>query len=159
MFSETHFNRWVFLIPPTHIKANVFGYLNYTIETSYNKPMKIDTADKYFSLYIRTRDNWTCKRCITKYTPPTRALHCSHFQGRRKEGTRFEPLNADALCHGCHQYFTSHPAEHTFWQVQLKGQETVDRLILQSNTYKKKDRKLEAIIWKQAHKDQLHSLS
>lgn len=111
--------------------------------------VKIDAADKYFSLYIRTRDQWTCQRCGGRYKPPTQALHCSHFQGRGKEGTRFEPLNADALCYGCHRYFTSHPGEHFNWQVERKGQDTVDRLILQSNTYKKRDRKLEAMYWRQ----------
>jgi len=110
--------------------------------------VKIDVADKRFSLYIRTRDNWTCQRCGTTYAPPTNALHCSHFQGRSKENTRYEPLNADALCYGCHQYFTSHPAEHYAWQVERKGQETVDKITLMSNLYKKKDRKLEALYWK-----------
>ena len=111
--------------------------------------VKIDQADKLFSQWIRTRDDWTCQRCNRKYTPPTQALHCSHFMGRGKESTRFEPLNADALCYGCHQYFTSHPAEHVAWQVKKKGQDIVDKLRLASNTYKKKDRKLEAMYWAQ----------
>ena|SRR3990167_9235510 len=111
--------------------------------------IKIDLADRLFSQWIRTRDDWTCQRCLKRYTPPTSALHCSHFYGRGKESTRFEPLNADALCYGCHSYFTSHPAEHYAWQVERKGQDTVDRLLLISNTYKKKDRKLEAMLWKQ----------
>lgn len=110
--------------------------------------IKVDSADKAFSLYIRSRDNWTCKRCNKRYPPPTNALHCSHFMGRRKEATRFEELNADALCYGCHQYFTSHPAEHYAWQVATKGQKTVDKLVLLSNTYKRKDRQLEALYWK-----------
>lgn len=110
--------------------------------------VKIDAADEAFSLYIRTRDGWKCKRCQKQYTPPTRALHCSHFQGRGKEATRFEPLNCDALCYGCHQYFTSHPGEHYAWQVQMKGQEVVDALVVQSNGYKKKDRKAEASHWR-----------
>lgn len=112
--------------------------------------IKIDLADKAFSKYIRTRDGWKCKRCHKQYHPPTAALHCSHFQGRGKEGTRFEPLNCDSLCYGCHRYFTSHPGEHYTWQVEQKGQKVVDQIILQSNTYKKKDRKLEKIIWTQA---------
>ena len=115
--------------------------------------VKIDVADKYFSQWIRTRDKWTCQRCHTRYTPPTNALHCSHFMGRAKEGTRFEPLNADALCYGCHRYLTAHPAEHMAWQIKRKGQKVVDQLILQSNTYKKKDRKWEAMVWKQALKE------
>lgn len=112
--------------------------------------IKIDPADKAFSKYIRTRDGWKCKRCGKQYTPPTSALHCSHFQGRGKENTRFEPLNCDALCYGCHRYFTAQPGEHYQWQVKTKGQDTVDKLIAQSNSYKKKDRKLERIIWEAA---------
>lgn len=110
--------------------------------------VKIDPADKAFSLYIRTRDRWTCQRCLQTHNPPTQALHCSHFMGRGKEATRFEPLNADALCYGCHQYFTAHPAEHYQWQVSKKGQDVVDKLVLASNQYKKKDRKPEAIYWR-----------
>ena len=113
---------------------------------------KIDQADKAFSLFIRTRDKWACQRCNKRYEPPTNLLHCSHFVGRRKESTRFEPLNCDAICFNCHQYFTSHPLEHYEWQVERKGQKVVDQLKLQSNSYKKKDRKLEAIIWKEALK-------
>lgn len=109
----------------------------------------IDPADRAFSLYIRTRDGWKCKRCHRQYTPPTSALHNSHFQGRGKEATRFEPLNCDALCYGCHRYFTSHPGEHYEWQVMTKGQDVVDKLILQSNTYMKKDRKLQKMLWEQ----------
>lgn len=115
--------------------------------------MKIDPADKAFSLYIRTRDNWTCQRCGKQYPPPTSALHCSHFMGRVKEATRFEPDNCDALCYGCHQHFTSHPLLHTEWQVERKGQRRVDSLKLQSHTYKKKDRAFEKIIWTKALKD------
>lgn len=109
--------------------------------------MKIDKADKLFSLYIRTRDNWTCKRCGKSYRPPTQALHCSHFVGRARENTRFMLENADALCYGCHRYFTAHPQEHYDWQVAIKGQATVEKIKLASNMYKKKDRNLEAIYW------------
>lgn len=111
--------------------------------------IKIDKADKAFSEYIRTRDNWTCQRCGTQYTPPTSGLHCSHFMGRGKENTRFNELNADALCYGCHMYFTAHPAEHYLWQVERKGQKAVDELVLWSNMYKKKDRVMDYLYWKQ----------
>jgi len=109
--------------------------------------VKIDKADRAFSLYIRTRDNWTCKRCGTYYEPPTSALHCSHFMGRGKENTRFNELNADAMCYGCHRYFTSHPALHMEWQIKTKGQEVVDELILLSNLYKKKNREMDYLYW------------
>lgn len=115
--------------------------------------MTIRPSDKLFSQYIRTRDNWTCQRCGRQYEPPTSALHCSHFMGRGKEATRFDPDNCDALCYGCHQYFTSHPALHLEWQVKRKGQKMVDAIILQSNGYKKRDDKFEMLIWRQALKD------
>ena len=112
--------------------------------------IKIDPADRAFSLYIRTRDKWRCKRCGKQYQPPTSALHCSHFMGRGKEATRFDPNNADALCYGCHRYFTAHPALHYEWQVKEKGLDIVKELVIKSNTYKKKDRKLEKLIWEKA---------
>lgn len=115
--------------------------------------IKIDQADRLFSLYIRTRDGWTCQRCLTQYTPPTSALHASHFMGRAKENTRFEPQNVTALCYGCHSYLGAHPMEHYEWQVERLGQETVDKLRLAGSVYKKKDRELEAMYWKQKLRD------
>jgi len=81
------------------------------------------------------------------------ALHCSHFQGRGKEATRFDERNADALCYGCHQYFTSHPAEHYQWQIERKGEEVIACLVLLSNSYMKKDRKAQAVKWRTAIKE------
>lgn len=121
--------------------------------------VKIDKADRLFSLYIRTRDKWTCQRCSNRFQPPTSGLHCSHFVGRAKENTRFEPLNCDSLCHGCHQFFSSHPIEHYEWQVARKGQQTVDNLRLWGNIYKKKDRKAEAMYWEQQLAKQLKELN
>ena len=124
-------------------------YLTYM---SFGK-VKIRASDRLFSLYIRTRDNWTCQRCGAYHAPPTKALHCSHFKGRVKESTRFDPENCDALCYGCHQHFTSYPDEHYAWQVKRKGQAAVDALVLRANGYKKRDDKMEAIIWRAALKD------
>ena len=116
----------------------------------------IDAADKAFSQWIRLRDG-KCLRCqkpleVNGKGLPV-SLQASHFQGRGKESTRFDPDNVCALCYGCHQYFTSHPGEHYQWQVQRLGQEKVDQIILASNTYMKKDRKLQEMYWKQQLKD------
>src|SRR5438128_1920797 len=64
--------------------------------------IRITKLDALFSNQIRSRDNWTCQRCGTKYEPPTSALHCSHFWGRANKATRYDPENCDALCYGCH---------------------------------------------------------
>ncbi len=120
--------------------------------------MKIsrDIADDWFSKYIRLRDG-KCKRCHSpielngKGDPVSHQN--SHFQGRRKEATRFDPENCDTLCGACHMYFTANPGEHYMWQVSQKGQNTVNEIIVRSNSYCKKDRKLAAMVWKQAYSD------
>lgn len=32
-------------------------------------------------------------------------LDCSHHHGRGNWGIRFDPLNAEALCYGCHSHY------------------------------------------------------
>ena len=111
------------------------------------KKIKIDPADTAFSLYIRTRDGWTCQRCGRQYVPPTNGLQCSHYFGRRRENTRFDPENCDSLCAGCHQYFGSDNREaYRDFKLKQLGQERHNWLILRANTYKKKDRKLALIV-------------
>lgn len=118
--------------------------------------MKIDLADKYFSQWVRLRDR-ACKRCGSPVKFNEKGLpvshQASHFKGRRKEASRYMPENVDCLCSGCHMYLTSQPDEHYLWQVKTKGQKVVDQIILTSNTYKKRDRKLEALYWRQKLKE------
>ncbi len=52
-------------------------------------------ADKLFSIYIRERD----KRC---FFCPNKATQNSHFWGRGSSATRYDPLNCDGICGGCH---------------------------------------------------------
>lgn len=114
--------------------------------------IKLDAADISFSQWVRLRDR-RCKRCHSPVKFNDKGLPISHqnshFQGRGREATRFEPINCDTLCSGCHQYFTANPGEHYQWQVKMKGQDTVDKIILMSNQYCKKQRKQEAIYWRQ----------
>lgn len=118
--------------------------------------MKIDPADKHFSKYVRLLRG-ECARChslveLNKSGDPV-SHQASHFQGRRKEATRFDLENVDCLCGGCHMFFTSMPYEHVQWQIRTKGDNVVNAIIIRSNGYKKKDRKLEAMVWKQAYLD------
>jgi NinG protein len=118
--------------------------------------IKIDPADRAFSQWIRLRDK-KCLRCgrpveLNGSGMPVN-LQASHFQGRGKESTRFDPDNVIALCGGCHAYFTAYPAEHYLWQVERFGQAKVDEIILRSNMYTKKDRKMELIKWRLALKE------
>lgn len=111
---------------------------------------KLDPADVAFSQYIRLRDR-SCQRCGLAVRFNDQGLpishQASHFQGRIKEPTRFDPLNVDTLCDDCHRHFTNHPQEHYDWQVDRKTQSVVTEIILKSNGYKKKDRESERKYW------------
>lgn len=115
-----------------------------------------DKADTVFSQFIRARDK-ECRRCHSKVEFNAKGLpvshQASHFQGRRKESTRFDEENVDTLCGGCHMYFTANPAEHYMWQVNLKGQQAVDLIVMRSNQYQKKDRELAFMYWNQRLKE------
>lgn len=68
--------------------------------------IKRTPADDAFSKCIRERANWTCERCGTYFPEGSRGgLDCSHHYGRRHWSTRFDPLNAEALCYGCHSHY------------------------------------------------------
>lgn len=118
--------------------------------------MKIDKADENFSKYVRLKQG-KCQRCGSpvqfnaKGDPISHQL--SHFQGRRKEATRFDLDNCDCLCGGCHKWFTAMPYEHVQWQIKTKGQQKVDEIILRSNGYCKKDRSFQRIVWGKAYID------
>jgi len=95
--------------------------------------VKIYPADTAFSWCIRTRDYWTCQRCLKVYSPPTQALHCMHFMGRGKWSTRFEPDNAAAGCYGCHRFLDTHPTEKAVFFRQWLGDGRYDQIVLLSN--------------------------
>ena len=109
--------------------------------------IKIDAADKAFSLYIRRRDNWTCQRCGRRYEEGDAGLNCAHYWNRWREGTRFEPDNCVALCFGCPKLLDGDERER-FTEILLKrlGKDRLLTLELQARSYKKKDRKMSLII-------------
>lgn len=108
--------------------------------------IKIDPADKEFSRYIRLRDG-ECKRCHRKGEGPEgiNGLQNSHFYGRGKESTRFDPLNCDSMCAGCHQHFTSNPANYAEWKLKQLGMDKYNALSIRAHRYQKKDRAFELL--------------
>lgn len=64
-------------------------------------------ADLAFSNYIRARANYCCEKCGTQYPEKSTGLQCSHHYSRRYYSIRFNPDNAMALCHHCHNYWFS----------------------------------------------------
>lgn len=101
----------------------------------------IRPTDKRFSLYIRKRDNHTCQRCLRYYENGI-GLDCSHFWGRGRESTRFDPFNCVALCRACHQYFTSYPAEHDAWYRKRLGDQQFKLLMVRAHTVGRRDEKM-----------------
>lgn len=120
----------------------------------FKRGVRIDAADKYFSLFIRYRDNWTCQRCFRKFEVGSQGLHNSHHFGRARENTRFDPTNCDALDHGCHAFFTANPVDHCAWKLARIGQREYDKLTIRANTHRPKDRKLQALIAKKLYEDE-----
>lgn len=100
----------------------------------------ISRLDRKFSWYIRwVRDKGVCQRCLKQYTPPSNALHCSHFHGRRKQSVRFDPENCYAACYGCHLYFTANPEIHRGFVLRRLGEQRYNALMLRANRPKKPD--------------------
>jgi hypothetical protein len=76
--------------------------------------------------------------------PPTQGLHNSHYWGRARESTRFEPDNCIALCYGCHRIWGHGDGrdEYTAFMKKKLGEKRWKTLMLQANAYQKKDDKL-----------------
>ena len=115
--------------------------------------IRIDPADKVFSQYIRSRDR-KCVRCSSPVSFNDKGLPVthqnSHYFGRGRENTRFDPENGDTLCHGCHQYWGSADKEgYRNFKIKQLGQERYDMLSIRAETYCKKDRKLAYLASKQ----------
>lgn len=60
-------------------------------------------ADKWFSLCVRHRADYTCESCGGG------ATDCAHIFGRADFTVRWCGLNAMALCRHCHDRYGQHP--------------------------------------------------
>ena len=91
--------------------------------------IKITAADRWFSLCVRERADWTCERCRKQHPPPTQALHTAHWHSRGNWFVRFDQANAAALCYGCHVLTArDREAEHRPLMLKLVGDLELDRL-------------------------------
>jgi hypothetical protein len=122
---------------------------------SFFGKVKLDAADKLFSLYIRKRAGNVCEVCHR--SGENVRLTCSHFFGRRKESTRFDPENCEALCISCHAIFETEkgvttgtiggveielPRPYRSWKIKKLGLYRFGLLEMRSHTHAKKDRKM-----------------
>ena len=100
--------------------------------------MKRTAADARFSVQIRQRDRFTCRRCGQAHAQNSMGLHCAHMFTRRIMATRFDPENAVALCYGCHSYIDSHPEEKLAYFRGILGDDRFDALA--ARAHGKRDR-------------------
>lgn len=111
--------------------------------------MKLRQSDIVFSKYIRLRD-FGCVRCGTPVRLNNEGLpvshHASHYFGRGRENTRFDPENVDCLCHGCHKIWGSDDKEgYRNFKINQLGQKEYDLLTLRANQHKKRDDKMDLL--------------
>ena len=94
-------------------------------------------ADIEFSKWIRERD----KKCFFCYNM---ASQNSHFWGRSKSATRYEPDNCDGICGGCHMKHESNK-QGLYREMKIKqlGQKRYNEL--RTIYYQSKMTRLEAI--------------
>jgi hypothetical protein len=116
----------------------------------WGKKAKRDKADEAFSLYIRTRDGWRCARCKRYFGENHGLLDCSHYWGRVKEGTRFDPDNCDALCKGCHEIWGHGDVRYLYEEFKKKqlGEAGFKALMVRAHSYCKKDRAMALLVAK-----------
>lgn len=111
--------------------------------------IKIDRADQTFSQYIRLRDG-KCMRCGSRVELNDNGLpishQASHYFGRGRENTRFDPENLDTLCWGCHQQWGSTNREdYRKFKIDQLGEKRFKLLSMRAEQYCKKDRKMRLI--------------
>ena len=126
--------------------------------------MKLRTTDKMFSDYIRARDGWECLACIEErggskdYRFDSQGLECSHYWGRARENTRFDPENCIALCTYHHRFHWGHGdgrQEYTDFMRKRLGDRGFDLLDVRAHTPKKRDDKMDKIIIKELLKEEI----
>lgn len=67
-------------------------------------------ADTRFSVWVRRRDG-RCTAVGVLDGPCSDGLQAAHGVGRRKQGTRYDPLNVHALCPAHHRVVDQHGEE------------------------------------------------
>ena len=118
-------------------------------------PVKIKPADKFFSLCVRSANDWTCEKCNTQYETGSQGLHNSHIFSRRHRTIRWAKENTQALCYSCHMWFGGNPADSGLWIADLLGEGLIQSLReRRDNKYKisKIEEKEIAIHYKQQFK-------
>jgi len=110
------------------------------LKTSRNK-VKRNTADQWFSRFIRIRDIITGEycRCVTcgKSIHWKYEAQCGHYATRGKAATRYNEQNCHAQCVYCNGQNKGEQAKHGFKIDDMYGEGTARSLIELSGTLTK----------------------
>lgn len=98
------------------------------------KLLTLTQADIKYSLWLRSKRNYTCEKCGIKDTPPTSFIQCSHYIGRAEKATRYDEDNTDVFCDPCHKFFEKcKNGEYKTWKIKQLGEEKHKRLLQKAN--------------------------
>ena len=73
--------------------------------------------DKWFSLFIRQRDNFICFTCDKRGDRTN--IQCGHFIPRQYNATRYHEKNNHAQCYACNMLYNGQPGEYAL-RLQAK---------------------------------------
>lgn len=90
-------------------------------------------ADKYFSLYIRTRDaqdyhGLACKCISCGKATPIENIDCGHYINRKHMATRYSELNCNGQCVKCNRFDEGNPQGYRKGLIQKIGEDKVELL-------------------------------
>lgn len=95
-------------------------------------------TDIEYSKYLREKRGNKCERCL-RFFSKGKGLEVSHFWGRKAENTRFDEVNTDVLCTGCHLQLGENPGDYTEWKKGRMTETMYKALDVAAHTYKKRD--------------------
>ncbi len=105
--------------------------------------IKLRKADRMFTQVTRFRFDYTCQKCGRKYGEgdSLRNLGVSHYYGRSRENTRFDPDNTTLLCNmPCHRKWEGEErGDYTEYMIERLGQPGFVALTVRANTYRKRN--------------------
>jgi hypothetical protein len=96
---------------------------------SKTKKLAKAKADKYFSLYIRKRDEG--KPCIT-CGKRSNMMDCGHFISRECEATRYDEQNSNSQCAECNRFKSGKQYEHGLAIDKKYGGGTAEAILIKS---------------------------
>lgn len=131
-------------------------------KTKTPRQKAIINADKWFSLFIRKRDKWTCFTCGKVGYEKDGIMQAGHLFTRIAHSTRWSELNTKCQCRGCnyiheydpHVYIIAFIKDHSMEEYENLSTKhhttckwTTSELVTLAAYYKKKYEKLFVKYW------------